>query len=270
MKKLIPLAAAALFFVACEKEPNEPSAPENHEQTVYGEVMRNVVTDYDGNTYNAVVIGEQVWMQTNLRTTHYADGVEIPLGDDKSMTEGFCYYPNGDMNNVPDYGYLYNWKAAMRDESATDENPSNVQGICPTGWHVPSNAEWQQLIEYVSAHDEYCCDGCPDNIAKALATTTRWHTSSNGCAVGYASGNNNATGFSALPAGALSTYTSGPDVADDHFSYSILFGRYTAFWSTTENGSTDAYFYKISSFSSKLQKDFDYKFDGISVRCLRD
>ena len=168
------------------------------------------VTDIDGNVYNTVKIGEQCWMKENLRVTRYADNTEVTGR----------YVPNNDEANVTAYGYLYNWYAMMHGVSSSSSNPSGVQGICPTGWHVPSDAEWIQLTDYVSSVPVYWCGGNSDNIAKALAATTGWMDYSGDCAVGNNQSANNATGFGALPAGA-STNSYGP------------FGSNAFFWSTS-------------------------------------
>ena len=102
-----------------------------------------IVTDYDGNNYSTVLIGTQCWMAENLRTTHYANGVIIPMVNSTygETTDPYCYEPNNNGSNVSTYGYLYNWHAVMHGESSSNANPSGVQGVCPTGWHVPSDAE---------------------------------------------------------------------------------------------------------------------------------
>lgn len=88
------------------------------------------VTDYDGNTCNTVRLGNQCWMKENLRSTHYSDGTAIAYGGTTtSTTEAYYYAPNGSFT----YGYLYNWKAVMRNSSSSQANPSGVQGICPIG-----------------------------------------------------------------------------------------------------------------------------------------
>ena len=81
------------------------------------------------------------------------------------------------MVNVARYGYLYNWPAVMHGESSSSTNPSGVQGICPNGWHVPSDAEWVRLFIYVSSQPQYQCDNSSDNFAKALASTIGWDSS---------------------------------------------------------------------------------------------
>lgn len=104
----------------------------------------NTVMDFDGNVYKTIKIGSQVWMAENLRTTHYSDGKLVQYKD-----------YNNDTTNVKVYGRLYSWNAAMRNSAASNTNPSNVQGIAPAGWHLPSRAEWQQLADYLGGNE--CC-----------------------------------------------------------------------------------------------------------------
>ena len=197
-------AAAFLAVACCDKEepvptPENPANPSDTTQVDPSIVVSipNAVTDIDGNSYDAVRIGEQVWMASNLRTTRYANGDAIPEGQLPSYTEPYRYTPS---TNVEEYGYLYNWAAVMHGASSSTANPSGVQGICPNGWHVPSDAEWSQLTGYVGSHSEYVCSGNGDHIAKALAADHGWQiTADNECAVGYDQSNNNATGFSAHP-----------------------------------------------------------------------
>ena len=179
------------------------------------------MTDIDGNVYNTVMLGTQCWMKENLRTTKYADGTSISQGSSTSTTVAYWYYPDNDASNKTTYGLLYNWKAVMRNSSSSSSNPSGVQGVCPTGWHVPSDAEWTQLTDYVSSQSEYVCgsDNMYTYIAKALAGTTGWSSSTNTCAVGNTPSQNNSTGFGALPAGRY----------DNHF------GTNANFWSATED-----------------------------------
>lgn len=99
------------------------------------------VTDVDGNVYNAVMIGEQCWMKENLRTTHYANGDTILFGNARK-------YPNNDQSNVAEYGYLYQWYATMHLDNSYQGQTLDIQGICPTGWHVPSYTEWGALADY--------------------------------------------------------------------------------------------------------------------------
>lgn len=218
-----------------------------------------IVTDVDGNIYNTVKIGGQCWMKENLRTTKYADETSIPISPDTSTMIAYRYYPNNDSSNVNTYGYLYNWPAVMHGATSSATNPSNVQGICPTGWHVPSNAEWTQLTNYMKRQDMYVCGISDLNIAKALVATTGWGTSNNTCAVGNNQADNDASGFSALPAGIYSSN-------GNYYN----FGNRTNFWSATRYGSTYAYGrYLYYSYSYVYQGDY-HKSNGYSVRCLRD
>jgi len=216
------------------------------------------VTDIDGNVYNTVQIGNQCWMRENVRTTHYADSTAIPAGDSISLTEPYRYAPNNNENNISIYGYLYNWAAVMHGASASTANPSGVQGICPTGWHVPSDAEWTQLTNYVSSQSEYVCGSNNVSIAKSLAATTGWQSSSNACSVGNVQSNNNATGFSVVPAG-------------NYYSNNAYgaFGYYAHFWNTTEYGSNASIRF-FGCYNTDVVINRDNKYVGYSVRCLKD
>ena len=214
------------------------------------------VTDIDSNTYNTVKIGNQCWMKENLRTTRYADGVNIPMG--YSFIDPYRCNPNDNANNVPTYGYLYNWPAVMHGASSSSANPSGVQGICPNGWHVPSDAEWTQLTDYVGSQPQYQCNNSSDYIAKALVSTTGWYSYSETCAVGNNPSTNNATGFSALPAG---LYYVG-DYSD--------FGDSADFWSATGRGSNDVYCRDLLYNSAIVHRSCNFKGNGLSVRCVRD
>ena len=214
----------------------------------------STLTDYDGNVYNTVQIGNQCWMKENLRSTHYSDGTAIAAGSVISTTVAYYYTPGGSFN----YGYLYNWKAVMRNSSSSQANPSGVQGICPTGWHVPSDAEWAELQDYVGSQNQYLCSNNSSYIAKALAATTGWTTSSGTCAVGYNQSTNNATGFGALPAGYYSYY--GYD----------RFGNFAYFWSATEASSDNAWYRDLYYNDAHVTRTSYDKVVGGSVRCLRD
>ena len=211
------------------------------------------VTDYDGNVYSTVKIGNQCWMRENLRVTHYADGTEIPLGGElASFTEPFYYnHPIGNLT-FEERGYLYNGTALMNGESYTyDVNPPLIQGVCPDGWHVPAIVEWGELISYLSDQSEYCC-GIQNHTGKSLAAKTSWPESPYYCCVGHYPSTNNATGFTAFSTG----YCVGSE-----------FDNSGAFFA-----STAPYAYRLS-FNSPAFYSF-YFFDGthlgLSVRCLKD
>ena len=150
------------------------------------------VIDSDGNIYHVIKIGNQYWMQENLRSRHYSNGEIIP--------DIIC--PNNDYDLVEKNGFLYTWNAVMHGEESSESNPSGVQGICPKGWHVPSHAEWTELTDYVSQQPEHLCLGLPKDHAKALASTEDWeHSDYSECSIGNHPEKNNTTGFNIRPAG---------------------------------------------------------------------
>ena len=219
----------------------------------------STVSDYDGNLYNTVVIGTQCWMKENLRTTHYANGNSILNGNTSSLTIPYYFDYNSSDMILPLRGYLYNRVAVMNGANSSNANPSGVQGICPTGWHVPSDAEWTQLINYMGSQSQYVCGGDSTYIAKALASVTGWNNSNNTCAVGNNPSANNASGFSAVPAG----YWNGS-------SFTHV-GKYTRFWSTTSAGdSGNAGFCRRIAYDGANLGIGGNEYFGLSVRCLCD
>ena len=217
------------------------------------------VTDYDGNVYNTVQIGDQCWTRENLRVTHYSDGTPIPAGGNNySYTDPYYYDYSSSGIPLSERGYLYNWPAAMHSAASSSAVPSGVQGVCPNGWHLPSDAEWTQLTDYVGSVSEYQCGGSSGSIAKALASTTWWNTSTDWCAVGNDQSVNNASGFGAVPAGNW----------NDGFYYA---GYIADFWSSTEGGGYGAYGRYLYYNGAYVYSSYSYdKTNGFSVRCLRD
>lgn len=122
------------------------------------QVKGSFIDSRDNQLYKTVRIGEQVWMAENLR---FFPGSPLPtelnLPEDGSNTEPryYVYGYNGvgtegiAAANFANFGVLYNWPAAMAGAEASSTNPSGVQGVCPDGWHLPSEAEWVQLTDFV-------------------------------------------------------------------------------------------------------------------------
>ena len=226
------------------------------------------VTDVDGNVYNTVTIGDQVWMRENLRTTRYADGTSIPDGTanlDKSYTDPYRYFPNGQQNLPVEYGLLYNWSAVMHGAASSNANPTGVQGICPNGWHVPSRSEWNQLKLYVKSQPQFFYQS-PEFIAKSLASTSEWDSFNLPGTVGCDTASNNATGFSALPAGYCDLYW-------NNFKDFYGFGEQAHFssssiWWTEED--KDIFSVYLSNSSDELWVDDACRANGFSVRCVQD
>jgi uncharacterized protein (TIGR02145 family) len=221
----------------------------------------SLVTDYDGNSYSIVEIGTQCWMKENLRTTHYADGTAILLGNPSiGFSSPYREIPGENLNDednlayVPTHGFLYNWLAVMHDANSSNDCPSGVQGICPTGWHVPSDTEWMELINYMATHPAYAASNDNTHLAKALSASWGWDRTSIADAPGHNPTSNNATGFSALPTG---------------ISH-CLFGELASFWSCTYNSDNTAYFININNYQAAVERTICYIADARSVRCLRD
>ncbi len=218
------------------------------------------VTDYDGNVYHTLPLGTQCWLQENMRATHYADGTAIPAGSSTSDTTPCRLSPNGYDSNVPTFGYLYNWAAALHGDTASNSNPSGVQGVCPDGWHVPSQSEWEQLVTYVSSQPQYVCNGDSGNTAKALASSKNWQRVQVECTIGYDPETNNASKFSAMSAGYAN---------NGYFAFS----KYAFLWSTTfqQTYGGTTYAKTCMLYAGSSQSDIvSYDLGFFSVRCLRD
>jgi uncharacterized protein (TIGR02145 family) len=206
----------------------------------------------DGNLYATVRIGTQTWMQENLK---YLPSVVGPGTGSSSTAYYYVYGYNGTdvatakaTDNYSTYGVLYNWTAA--------------QSACPSGWHLPSDAEWTQLEEYLIANG-YNYDGTTtgNQIAKSMANYSGWNTSSTVGAVGNTDypEYRNKSGFTALPGGYRST--GGP--------FSNI-GKYGYWWISTQLNTTDAWLRYLYYSSSRVFRGVNGKDAGFSVRCVRD
>jgi uncharacterized protein (TIGR02145 family) len=202
------------------------------------ELLYGTVTDIDGNTYRTIIIGNQEWMAENLNTSRYANGDVIPNITDNAQwavqSQGaWCYYEN-DIQYACPYGKLYNWYVTV------DE-----RNVCPTGWHVPSDAEWTVLTTYLGAVEVVG--------GKMKSTGTEHWLSPN-------DGATNESGFSGLPGG----YRNGTNV---YFNYVGYFGFW---WSSTDHNDYAAWGRDLRSHNSGVSLYNGGKVDGFSVRCLMD
>lgn len=205
------------------------------------------VTDYDGNVYQTVLIGDQCWMMENLKVTHYRNGNPIPYVIDGGQWSGlstgaYCEYGNNPAN-VETYGRLYNWFAV--DDS---------RGLAPEGWHVPNDEEWKQLEMYLGMSqaeaDGSSWRGTDEGGKLKEDGTTHWNHPNTGAT--------NESSFTALPGGYRTTGS---------FFY---MGSTTSFWSSTESGTQIAWFRKLDYEYSQVARSADQKIFGLSVRCVRD
>ena len=243
------LIAASFSLTSCDKD-----------KTPDGQIINDAVQDKDGNKYDAIKIGDHTWMTENLRSTKYADGTDIPMGTSPNGNTGYRYNPNGDEKNVKTHGYLYNWTAAMNGEGSSNTNPSHVQGVCPKGWHIPSKAEWEDLINYIGRQSEFVCtieEGGDAYVAKAMASTEGWEPSTQTCAPGNLPSTNNATGLNGTPAGAYTGIYSAFKIA-------------ASMWNATEDGSENAWVTTLNYMHPNASINSVSKGNAYSVRCVKD
>lgn len=197
----------------------------------------STVMDADSNIYHTIIIGSQVWMKENLKTTKYNDSTSIPLVDNSFAweslnTPGYCWYDNDEATYKHQYGALYNWYAV------------NTGMLCPTGWHVATDADWTALENYLGGNAE---------AGGKLKETGTAH---------WNSPNTNATndvGFTALPGGIRSYNGS--------FYY---VGEKARWWTSTVRDVSDAWLRYVSYDSSYLERTNYPKENGFSVRCIMD
>jgi uncharacterized protein (TIGR02145 family) len=199
----------------------------------------NTITDIDGNYYNIVTIGTQVWMAENLKTTRYRNGDLIgtttpyTLDISAEAAPKYQWVPKGDDSNVAIYGRYYTWYTV-----------TDTRNVCPTGWHVPGDAEWDTLINFLGA----------DNAGGKLKETgfDHWTTPNTGAT--------NETGFTALASG-FRISNGGPTQIGDGSGH---------WWSVTEDAAGDARDRYITYDLGGVYRGYWTKRDAPCVRCLRD
>lgn len=212
------------------------------------------VTDPDGNTYYTIQIGDQCWMNENLKTTTYSNGAPIPHAPDPAewgtMTEGAYVWYDNDTSWKDKYGALYNWPAAV-----------NPNGLCPEGWHVPTNNEWTALTDFLggtispSGAELKSCRQVNTPLGGACNTTTQpyWNEST----ISYGT---DIYGFSGLPGGLRNW--SGPFQSNGYGGY---------WWTSTEKNAEAAWIRSLwYDHSAVALSDNNNKMGGRSVRCLKD
>jgi uncharacterized protein (TIGR02145 family) len=241
--------------------------------TIWSDCMGNItpaspcgtattMTDIDGNTYPIVAIDDKCWMAADLKTSRYPNGDAIPYIDDNATwvaladnntDDAYSFYGDSDNDgNVdiayPDYGALYSYSAAIGDNWSRDNSATNSeggQGICPDGWHLPTDAEWTTLTTFLGG----------TSVAGGKmkeAGTTHWHSPNTDAT--------NSSGFTALP--------SGDRNSDDGTFYNI--GYYGYWWGGTEGSSSNAYLRQLNYNNANANRLNVNKSFGFCVRCIRD
>lgn len=218
------------------------------------------VRDYEGNVYATVKIGSQCWTREYLKSTKYADGSAIPASE--------TFNPDNNAANVGTYGLLYTWSAVMNGSPSSTRVPSGVQGICPDGWHLPSEQEIRALVRYAQGLCAcHLCNNIKGQEAKAFASNDLWETSTRACVPGNDLATNNQTGFSMLPSGRVEREL--PPHAVDNYEFLNKVGT---IWSATQLQRNT-----LQAFRMDLHWDlqivglgYSNKVDAYSVRCVRD
>jgi uncharacterized protein (TIGR02145 family) len=215
------------------------------------------VTDADENVYQAVRIGNQLWTTTNLRTTKLNDGTPLPCVSNNAdwfglYTPGYCFYNNtANVDSIKRFGALYNWFSI------------DTKKLAPSGWHVPTAAEWDTLKNCLIAKG-YNWDGTTtgNKIARSLAAKADWFadTCIKAGLICCDLTQNNKSGFSALPAGSRR----------QNGFFSI--GSQAYWWSATEYNTSNAYHRYLSNSEVEfdLLSTYYLKIYGFSVRLVKD
>lgn len=234
-----PAMAVALLLVLSAPSCNKEKEKEKDEPAPKPDVTQ--VKDIDGNVYQTITIGTQVWMKENLKTTRYRDSSEIYSATDDVAWEGlvnkgaWCWYEN---NSIYDstYGKLYNWYAT-----------ADPRGLCPVGWHVPTDADWLVLIDHL---------GGPGVAGDKMKAIDGWNEPNTEAT--------NSSGFTGLPGGYR---------YDFGLFYSV--GYYGFWWSSTESSHTsisNPWVCLLVFDNNIVLRDWYYgnKQKGFSVRCMKD
>jgi len=213
-------------------------------------IPNDTVTDIDGNVYETIQIGEQLWMAENLKVTHYNNGDSISYPSDEdfgSFNEGQYGVYDNDYTNADIYGNLYNWFAVDDD-----------RGVCPEGWHVPSDEGWTILTDFIAPEG---IESWGNSIAGGKMKETgldHWNSPNTGAA--------NESGFTGLPAG-YRNYDTGYYFYMGSYDY---VGDYGYFWSSSENFGGNAWVRLLSYDTSSVGRGYSSKEFGLSIRCLGD
>jgi len=263
IEKMLFVLLMAVMLVACKQEE------------LPGEFETSTVRDCQGNLYATIKIGNQWWMAENLKCTQYdteserkptppATEILIPVSQRPSGVNYGPFYVDV-RDSITSYstnltsdqrsklGFLYTWAAVVGESNATNAQNRTTnytaprQGICPNGWHVPTDEEWTVLIDYLGGHEK---------AGTKMKTPTGWYKDKN-----YAAGNNS-SGFSVLPAG----YDLGTSIGTDKDPATYGIGFDANFWSASAN----AWYRGFTCNSAEIKRWPYAKFTYFSVRCVKN
>ncbi|MFC1555925.1 fibrobacter succinogenes major paralogous domain-containing protein [candidate division KSB1 bacterium] len=202
------------------------------------QILKSTVTDFDGNIYQTVKIGTQVWMVENLKVTHYRDGTPIPNIYDNdqwphAINGAYCMVNNDSAEYKEAFGLLYNFYAV-----------SNNHMLAPEGWHIPTKEECMKLIIFLGGKD--VAGGKIKDNSTLLWISEDAHAT-------------NSSGFSGLPAGGRGKFGSAGEV-----------GFYATWWSSTSSDSLYAWHWGLYPDKDGIRSNPGHKASGFSVRCIRN
>jgi uncharacterized protein (TIGR02145 family) len=232
------LGVFLIILISCQKE--SPFNPTNDLTTAVfnPSITYGTMTDQDGNTYKTVTIGTQTWMAENLRTTKYRNGDPVPINNsdwarDSLITGAYCnYYRTTNLDTIATFGRLYNWYAVV-----------DSRFLAPLGWHVPSDSDWNVLINYLGGK----------SIAGGKlkeAGLTHWETPNSAAT--------NESGFTAISGG---TFSGG------YFFNTETIGFW---WSTTGQSISTNIGQMLCNNNMEVLIEPLRHTDGNSVRCVKD
>jgi len=217
---------------------------------MYNQILNDLIDceDYEGNSYNVVKIGDQIWMSENLNSKYYSDGTPIvfidnPTGIQLDWEDKASYYYNFDPANGETYGIYYTWNAAVNYGEA-NSNPVGVQGVCPSGWHVPSLLEWSELRDYVGGNT------VAGNMLKETGTT-HWLETTTSVTDEF--------GFSVLGSGVIGSTEN-----------SVQLGETANFWASDELSGIGGSGWTFYDHSSYISNGNHVKYSSYTIRCVKD
>lgn len=249
MKKLfiliLLLISLGLELSSCKKSNENTNTPSNggNEYPCDGDS----VLIYEGQVYHTIEIGSQCWMKENLNVGIMIIGTQPQ--NDNSTIEKYCIDNN--LANCDTFGGLYQWGELMQYQTV-----EHAQGICPEGWHIPSDADWKVLEGIVDTlhglgSSEWNNLGFRgEDAGENLKSTSGWFNNGNGT---------DTFGFSAIPSG----------YRDNH-GYIFQNYDYSGFWLSSEYNSDTAMYRSLVGYNSKICRGYWRKVDGFSVRCIKD
>ena len=209
---------------------------DNLNNLLLGEILTAV--DFDGNVYSTVKIGNQVWMTENLKVTHYNDGTPMPKVQEKELWSekkkgAYCLIENDTSDGKTKYGILYNYYVV-----------NNGRKLAPDGWHIPSEEECMELINYLGGVQTA-------GIKVKDNSTSLWKSMFEKF--------DSESGFNGLPAGGRGKLGAACDV-----------GYYATWWSSTSYDSLYAWHWGLYPNRDGIRANPGHKASGFSIRCIKD